>query len=397
MKANKWNNLNKNENAIPPEEIREIIRIKEGYGNNDENRLKSSSKSSLINYNEEYEEKRESEKEHTPQFSLNEKAFNEISTDKNLYRNSDGFDLSKLYGYFDRVIEKVNDMETKVIKKLEIFERKIENFEKKERNKGNNLQDIWKSVDNLQERVDEIEKSIKSHKLVESSLKNLESLRFSQQKSTVSPVSLENTYAKQDQNSLRIEDSVKDLCKRIKNIEKKSNEANIERLLMGKFVGLENRLNQVEKGSDSLTGFNKNHNQTAKKLKKLEERLKLEESTIIKDHSPKVGYHSPSMFQSTGKCRVNSAAKNNSSKKLNTEMSIGEECESVILGALLERVNNSFRSSPERSISALGMQKSFSRAPSTDLKESLRLKGFMIDGGRPGSSASVFKNTYRNT
>jgi predicted nucleic acid-binding Zn-ribbon protein len=225
------------------------------------------------------------------------------------------------------------------MKKLEGFEKKIEELEIKDQNKENQLLNFQKTLNSFNERLSTIESRINP----ENPIKNLESLNFSSK----SPVN--------EKKVANIETSVKKLFSKIRNIEERSKEP-IEKTLINKFAFFEDRLSQIEKVSGSLSGFNKNVRETVKKVKKIENILN---SPFTPNHKKDLEYSSPSQ-----------------SKEFNKS---GAEYESVLIGALMDRANFSLKSSPDRPMSALSLHSSFTRAPSSDLKESLRRRGVVLN------------------
>lgn len=330
MKANKWSAQGNNS---PPSELREIIQIKEGF---------------LENFHE------------NPQFS------NEISFGRHK-RDSESRDLSMVKGYFDKVMEKIDEVDLKVTGKIEEIEKRLEVIErKKARDQGR----VKETCEKLWKKLENIEKKLISRELAEDSLRSLESLHFNQPAGLIEVSSSRNN----------LEESVKQLLKRMQKVEGKGPDQMLEKSFISKFANFEDRLNQVEKTSDQYSSLHKSYNQTLTKMKKLEEIVNSTQNTPLK---PKNDCYSPSKIIE------------NFNKKGKVEL--GDECESIILGALLDRVNHSFRNSPERSVSVLSMKDKYKRAPSTDLKESLRLKGYTIDGHKPFTSASSFKSTYKKS
>ena len=345
-----------------------MVKFKDSLGNNiEEFKSKNVSRGSLVNYNDLGTEN--IELAHTPQFSIRDQEIRQSFLKKNKPSPRE----PKTANNLDEVFGKISEIEQKFSLKFENLEKKIGSLESKEAKNSDNIFEVLKNFENLQERVEKIEKKIISINLAENSLNNLESLNFSKNKDPQS----KNPYSKQE----KLEDSVKQMLKRIKSIEQKPNDNKIEKNLINKFAGFEDRLNQLEKVSENYSFLNKSYNNTLKKVKKIENMINSEQNTPMKRDSSKVDINSPSYNFFTNK----------NAKKAN----FGEEYESIIMGSLLDRVNNSFRSSPERPASSLSTQNNFSRAPSTDLKESLRQKGFYVNDERPRIATGSYKNIYK--
>ena len=374
MKANKWAAQSHAGTSTPPADIREIVKLKENYGGDfGESRPRNSSKSSLVNYNE-----GEGSAGHTPQFSLTDKIASELSFGRVREREA-SWDVNIAKGYFEQIMERMEGMDERIMGRMEGLEKRLGNLEKKQRGgEREGSEKVSSVVEELRGRVEGVEKKINKRMLAEGSLRNAESMKFNGKEEIEA---LEQSYKYIDQSNSKLEESVKQLVRRIKAIEQRTTESTIDKSLLNKFTHFEDRLSQIEKVSDNFSHLHKNYSHTMTKVKKLEEIMGSCQSTPVKKQE-KSGFFSPSILTTPS----------NQKPKIN----VGEECESIILGALLDRVNHSFRSSPERPVSAMSVKSSYQRAPSTDLKESLRLKGFMVDGGKPMMSASSFKRNYKN-
>lgn len=298
LKANKW--LNSNSSGPVPADIKDIVKIKESYSMHTEESRPRSSKNSFVNFTETSEDVPSPHS--SPQFA---------GKDKKSKRQNPGRLVSKFF-------EKIKELEARDQKKDQV------------------LAEISKKLDLFNDRLCAIESKLSTQSMAENSIKNIESLKFS-----ISPSSTKVS---------TIENSVKTLFTKIRNIEDKAKEP-IEKTLINKFVSFEDRLNQIEKVSSNVT--KKNAREAGKKQKKGDR------GTAVRDsHVRKFEYSSPAQNRSAFK--------------------VGQEYESVIMGALMERVNFSLKNSPERPMSAMSLHNSYTRAPSSDLQESLRKRGLIL-------------------
>lgn len=317
LKANKW--LNSNNSGPIPSDIREIIKIKENYSlHTEESRPRSSSKNSVINFTETSEDLNSVHS--SPQFAGKES--------KKRFRKNPG---KQIFQYFEKIVAKVNELDGRIMKKLENFENKIDELEFREQKKDQQLIEMNKKLEIFNGRLSLIESKLAHPSLADSSIKNLESLKFA-----INPTSTKVA---------TIENSVKKLFSKIRNIEENTKEP-IEKTIISKFASFEDRLNQIERVSSSVT--KKNSREVAKRQKRPER------GALVQNHS----YTSPDQTRSGFKA--------------------GPEYESVLMGALMERVNFSLKNSPERPMSAMSLHNSYTRAPSSDLQESLRKRGLVL-------------------
>ena len=317
LKANKW--LNSNNSGPIPSDIREIIKTKENYSlHTEESRPRSSSKNSVINFTENSEDLNSIHS--SPQFAGKET--------KKKSRKNPG---KQIFQYLEKMVAKVNELDGRIMRKLENFENKIGELELREQKKDEQLADMSKKLEVFNGRLTLVESKLNPQSLADNSIRNLESLKFAINPSSTKVAIIEN--------------SVKKLFGKIRNIEESAKEP-IEKTIISKFASFEDRLNQIEKVSSSVS--KKNAREVAKRQKRPER------VASAQNH----GYASPEQTRSGFKA--------------------GPEYESVLMGALMERVNFSLKNSPERPMSAMSLHNSYSRAPSSDLQESLRKRGLIL-------------------
>ena len=333
-------------NQIGRFESRGIRRVEKSKAEKED--VESMGESRGFKWNREAREVREMRemRESRENWACRENAENKESrnTSKGSGKNQNSIGIKQIFEYFEKVIAKVNELDGRIMRKMDSFQSKIEDLETKEKQKDHQLTELNKTLETFNCRLLSIESKLTT-KESDISLKTLESLKFSS-----------NKFQEKDTKVANIESSVKKLFSKIRNIEEKSKEP-IEKTLINKFASFEDRLSQIEKVSDSLTGFNKNVRETVRKVKKIENILS---SPITPNRKHELEYSSPSL-------------------KHNDLNKSGAEYESIVMGALIDRANFSLRNSPERPMSAMSLHSSYARAPSNDLKESLRRRGVILN------------------
>jgi hypothetical protein len=294
---------------------------------------------------------------HMPQFSVNDQISKDLYSHSLLEKTPNRIDLDLVSEYFDKIIQKITETENKFMKKIEEVEIKIEVIEFKQDKSHKTVENCCKQLEELQKKL---YKPLYAQRIAETSFNNLQTLQLSNKKET-------------DSDSIprlkdpALEDSLQNKIK--------ENPIKIEKYFIKKLAGLEDRLIKVEKASDQVSNLHKTCTKTLQKVKKIEERAN-------------TGHNTPTDFYN------NTTAQSplvSTGKKSQSRFNIGDECESIIVGALLDRVNNSLKSTPDRPQSSAAKYQYFDRVPSTDLKESLRQKGYFINEDKNLTKSSFYR------